>query len=79
MKVICIDNKNDEHLTMDKIYTILHFKKNTQSNDLWSIKTPYYIGDDGLSYIFVESIHLNNNFLPMEYIRDKKISDLLDE
>lgn len=79
MKVLCIDNKNDEHLTKGKIYTILNLKKNTQSNDLWSIKTPYYFGDDGLSYIFVESINLNNNFLPIEHIRDKKINYLLNE
>ena len=80
MRVLCIDNKNDDHLTIGKIYNVLHSTKNTStSNNLYSIKTPYFVGDDGLSYVFIHSIHLGRNFAELDDIRDKKISDLLDE
>jgi hypothetical protein len=80
MRFLCIDNKNDEHLTVGKIYDVFHSTNISQSNiDLYSIKTPYYVGDDGFSYVFIHSIHLGKTFVELDEIRDKKIIDLLNE
>jgi hypothetical protein len=80
MRVLCINNKSENHITVGKIYTVLNYTKvPKQPNDLYSIKTPYFVGDDGLSYVFIHSIHLGKNFSELDVIRDKKIDELINE